>query len=99
MLKHTALILLTLISCTQTIETSQPETESGIGINYGEGVVSEDPPGADDWNTGTDSDTVDTNSNEMTASYDGCSNEIAMWSEPDPLTKPCNFQHSPHTRL
>ena len=49
MLKHIALISLILISCTQTTNPTVTEGEVSVGTNYGEGIVSEDPPGADDW--------------------------------------------------
>jgi len=70
-----------IFGCNTTVENK--EIENGeIQI---EGVVSDNPPGADDW---IDSDTAVA----MTSSYEDCSNEIQMWTEPDPLAQPCNFQ-------
>tara|TARA_Y100000310_G_scaffold314685_1_gene364307 strand:+ start:2855 stop:3538 length:684 start_codon:yes stop_codon:yes gene_type:complete len=74
--------------------TSEPSSPSTVneGTIYGEGIVSDDPPGADDWIEPTD--TVDTEAPEeaMAESYVGCSNEIRVWQEPDPLSHPCNFE-------
>lgn len=85
MLKHIALISLILISCTQTTNPTVTEGEVSVGTNYGEGIVSEDPPGADDWKT--DTDTSVEGHDVMAASYEGCSNSVN-----EPLTRPCNFQ-------
>jgi peroxiredoxin len=76
-----------LLLCTFTFgcNTAVENKDIEIGDVQIEGVVSDNPPGADDW---IDSDTAAT----MTSSYENCSNEIQMWTEPDPLTRPCNFQ-------
>jgi len=80
--KYCWLLLCTFpFGCNTAIENKDIET----GDVQIEGVVSDNPPGADDW---IDSDTAAT----MTPSYENCSNEIQMWTEPDPLTRPCNFQ-------
>ena len=55
------------------------------------GIVSEDPPGADDW----DKDSGESAGSEEEGpveSYEGCSNAIELWTEPDPLNHPCNFR-------
>ena len=79
------LLLLLVVGCS----TESPNLEITEGEVYVEGIVSEDPPGPDDWGEVEDTDTEE---NVMADSYLGCSNEIQMWSQPDPLTHPCNFQ-------
>ena len=74
-------------------KSDSSETETASGIVWGDGIVSEDPPGADDWDdadTDTNADTHD--KDPMTESYSDCSNEMPLWVEPDPLARPCNFQ-------
>lgn len=93
MLKYIVSILLTLAGCTQTQVNTESRTSTGI--IYGEGIVSEDPPGADDWDSEDTDKQVDTDIEKetpMIESYTGCSNQIDIWSEPDPLTHPCNFR-------
>lgn len=80
-----ALLLGVIVGCS----TESPNLEITEGEVYAEGIVSEDPPGADDWEEPEDTDIEE---NAMAESYSVCSNEIQMWSEPDPLTHPCNFQ-------
>ena len=95
MRKHKSIIFLAAIaaSCFIIASLMSCSTESSpLEIKDGdiqtEGVVSDDPPGADDWST----DDTSIDENIMAESYPGCSNEIQRWAEPDPLTHPCNFQ-------
>ena len=86
--KHFPLLLSSLLfGC---ISSEPPPSESiEEGEVQSEGIVSDDPPGIDDWEDDSGEDTSPPVS--MTPSYDGCSNEIRVWQEPNPLTKPCNF--------
>tara|TARA_Y100000034_G_scaffold83759_1_gene100282 strand:+ start:724 stop:1401 length:678 start_codon:yes stop_codon:yes gene_type:complete len=75
--------------------TESPELEIEEGEVYAEGIVSEDPPGYGDWEESEkteDTESPIVEEETMTESYAGCSNEIQMWSEPDPLNHPCNFR-------
>ena len=71
--------------------SSDPTPDANIeeGVVRGEGIVSDDPPGAGDWEDDSGKDTSIPVA--MTPSYNDCSNEIRVWQEPNPLKKPCNF--------
>ena len=82
---------LAMFGCVPDIGTSEenlPEVTSDTSKPQ-QGIVSENPPGIDDWHK----DSGDTNDKEdMVLSYEGCSNEVELWTEPDPLKHPCNFR-------
>jgi len=87
MIKKLSIILILAIF-SGCVKTNPPE-ETNQETQWGDGIVSENPPGADDWeNMDTDSGESDA----MVESYPGCSNKIEVWVEPDPLSMPCNFQ-------
>ena len=73
--------------------------ETGDSQTGATGIVSEDPPGADDWNNDSDADSEDSGEEDTSdsgeapvESYSGCSNIIDWRQEPDPLNHPCNFR-------
>jgi thiol-disulfide isomerase/thioredoxin len=81
------IIILSTLGCSPSSGYhSTDDVEDSQELSHSEGIVSDDPPGADDWNTDTSDE------NTMKESYTDCSNEIEVWIEPDPLRKPCNFQ-------
>jgi thiol-disulfide isomerase/thioredoxin len=97
------LLFVFLISCSNVKEDAVRNEDSAPPSN---GIVSEDPPGADDWAKDTadssdllddpdssDSDTSDSSDEpDELSSREGCSNEISWTSQPDPLNHPCNFR-------
>tara|TARA_B100000131_G_scaffold175032_1_gene169106 strand:+ start:3424 stop:4164 length:741 start_codon:yes stop_codon:yes gene_type:complete len=110
MIKQIFIAALVLSGCIPNEKEIKDSTESGLvdsidsGINNDTttGIVSENPPGADDWNndsgdsadSGNSADSgVDTGSQDSELySYENCSNIIDWRSEPNPLNKPCNFR-------
>ena len=109
MLKKSYVMLLMcfLLGCTsQDDEASFKYVEEGTV--WGDGIVSEDPPGAGDWedeepeDSGgteeseeeTSDETPEEETSDEVASYEGCSNIMPMspWTPPENLSQPCNFR-------
>ena len=102
----TAFMLSGCIPNEKAQDSAQDTTaEAGDGQTGTTGIVSEDPPGADDWNNDSDTDSEDSADSEEDAdtdsdsggeapleSYADCSNVIDWRYEPDPLSHPCNFR-------
>jgi len=91
------LFLSVIISCSPNTLNDTKNEDTQAGKIYGEGIVSDDPPQAGDYDpeteTDTDEETIDTSvEEEMSASHPECSNKIEIWTEPDPLKPPCNFR-------
>jgi len=97
------LALFSLLSCTHDETDFKRVTEVEEGIVWGEGVVSENPPGAGDNESEEAVDEVDTNSTDTgptetvsdeLVSYEGCSNIMpaSPWETPETFSQPCNFR-------
>jgi len=99
------LLFIFLISCSGAKESAVRSEDSALPSN---GIVSENPPGADDWDNdsaedssgdSSDSGSDDTSGQDSAdtglgpaESYEDCSNIIDWRNEPDPLSHPCNFR-------
>ena len=101
-MRNLLFLIILLLGCTPDINEDKDDTVSDTtsDTNYpSAGIVSTDPPGADDWVD--DSDSTDSSEPEDSQggdtggelkSYEDCSNFIDHREEPDPLNRPCNFR-------
>jgi peroxiredoxin len=110
MIKQIFIAALMLSGCIPNEKATEDSTESGlvdsadsnVSGDTTTGIVSDNPPGADDWSndsgdsadSGNSADSgVDTGGGDTALqSYENCSNIIDWRNEPDPLSKPCNFR-------
>ncbi len=106
MIKTSFVILLAacLIGCVDDPQDhDKPEAPSAEEeAPWGHGIVSDDPPGAGDWEEGPGDTDVDEEADPdeeeevpgSITSYENCSNVMPMspWDTPETLSHPCNFR-------